>query len=655
MKLLLLMLFVPSILSAQRVQLSGIPGQDSDMDIADMLEQIMYPYHNDITNLNNNRIDQEIRFELWQEFRSNVQNFEQINRYIMGYESSFRSLTNEISDPSALSVQTLRSAKKGDYRITIYDLATAHSFASAPISTDEVITGGMFDIIISSNTNTVNFKEGSITDLYQVLRDTLSNDINVRLLNSSATKKIISMVSKKEGAEHEVSFDGDIAPLLQTKFLTRGEESTTNLSWSTLSNATISNTSKAMEISYPIEMPTRMSFSAVLSDMPIVEVDDTKVALSTLSSSEIGSVSSFDIVLPGATPILDDIIEDTSEPVPPIQNITLLFDDNTEEVIDLVESKQFSVDLEQFKGKTLVNITALSEKKILEISDFTLTATPNGELSLYNETVKAKDASFLLDGVEFNRPSNVVSDLISGVTLELQQQNKTNVLVRIKPDTELIKDTVIQWVMNYNTIMEEIHTFTTVPLSQIGKLKPLHEREADGDDLKEGTFYGNSTLINFKDRMRRMIGSPQNHNELSLLDQVGIYVRRRTAPNSDPDAIRKGTLSLDLAEFEKNLNDDFDSVYHLFSMDTTGNSIGDMGVSVNSLNVLQLMIGELGYLTRMERDNSRILKEMDEQIAKKEDEIDRVTRRERQSLLEMSQAVSQSKALSESMRQRIGY
>ncbi len=654
MKLLLLMLFVPSILSAQRVQLSGIPGQDSDMDITDMLEQIMYPYHNDITNLNNNRIDQEIRFELWQEFRSNVQNFEQINRYIMGYESSFRSLTNEISDPTALSVQTLRSAKKGDYRITIYDLATAHSFASAPISTDEVITGGMFDIIISSNTNTINFKEGSITDLYQVLRDTLSNDIDVRLLNSSATKKIISMVSKKEGVEHEVSFDGDIAPLLQTKFLTRGEESTTNLSWSALSNATISNTSKAMETSYPIEMPTMMSFSAVLSDMPIAEVDDTKVALSTLSSSEIGGVSSFDVVLPGATPILDDIIEDISEPVLPVQNITLLFDDDTEEVIDL-ESKQFSVDLEQFKGKTLVNIIALSEKKILEISDFTLTATPNGELSLYNETVKAKDASFLLDGVEFNRPSNVVSDLISGVTLELQQENKTNVLVKIKPDTELIKDTVIQWVMNYNTIMEEIHTFTTIPLSQIGKLKPLHEREADGDDLKEGTFYGNSTLINFKDRMRRMIGSTQNHNELSLLDQVGIYVRRRTAPNSDPDAIRKGTLSFDLAEFEKILNEDFDSVYHLFSMDTTGNSIGDMGVSVNSLNVLQLMIGEHGYLTRMEQDNSRILKEMDEQIAKKEDEVDRVTRRERQSLLEMSQAVSQSKALSESMRQRIGY
>ncbi len=655
LSLLVILFVVPNVMSAQRVQLSGIPGQESDMDIMDMLDQIMEPYHNEITNLNNNRTDQEIRFELWREFRSNIQNFEQVNRYILGYESSFRTLTNDVSDPTALSVQTLRNAKRGDYRITIYDLANAHSISSAPIPTDKTITGGVFDVIINTNTNTINFKEGNVNDLYQSLRSSLSNDVDIRLLNASSTEKIIAMVSKKEGASNGMIFDGDTTPLLEAKFLTKGEETTTNLSWSNLSNiTTISNTSIFIDTAYPIIMPTKMTFSAVLNDMPITPEDSSKIALSTLNTTEIGAINELNILLPGATPILDDISEETNTPIPPVQNITLLFDDDTTEIIDLT-NKQFSIDLDQYRGKSIVNITALSEQKILEISDFTLTSTPDGGVTFYNEVVKAQDASFLLDGIEFNRPSNTVSDLISGVTLQLEQENKTNVSVKIRPDLELIKDTIVQWVVNYNTIMEEIHTFTTIPLSQIGKLKALHERRADGEDLKEGTFYGNSTLMNFKDRMRRMIGSIQSTNDINLLDQIGVYVRRRTSPNNDPDSIRKGTLSLDVAELEKNLNENFDAVHQLFAFDSDGNLIGDQGVAVNSLSTLEVMIGNQGYITRLEQDNSRIIDEMDERIAKKEDEIDRISIRERRSLLEMSQAVSQSKALSESLKQRMNY
>ncbi|MGL5956401.1 MAG: flagellar filament capping protein FliD [Brevinema sp.] len=656
--LLFIILFVPLISNAQRVQLSGIPGQDSNMDITKMLDQIMMPYHDEVTNLNNKRLDQEIEFELWQELRSNIQNFEQVNRYILGYESSFRSVTNSISDPSALSIQTTRQAKQGNYRISINTLADAHSFSTTPISTDKILNSGDFSVIICTNTNIVSFQEGTVNDLYTTLNNTLSNIIDVKLLNASATEKIITLVSKKEGISNRIKFDGDITPLLDANFLTRGEEQKTNLSWSDNPSIILSNTSRIMNVSYPISMPTTLSFSASLEDLPIVEEPAPRIALSELNTGELGSVSNFNIILPGAEPILDDLptLVPIEAPVNPIQQLVLSFDDNSQEIINL-DSQKYTVPLDQYIDKKLIHIKAIAEQKTLILSDLELIASPNGSLVLYNETVKGQDASFLLDGVEFTRPSNTVSDLISGVTLNLQQDQKTNVLIQIKMDIELIKDTIIQWVINYNTIMEELHTFTTIPIHQIGRLKPLHQRKQDGENIKEGTFYGNMTLINFKNRMKQMTSSPYGlpTSVITLLDQVGIYVRRRTAPNNDPDAIRKGTLTLDVAELEKALNEHFSEVHNLFAMDTDGNAVGDKGVVVASIDTMQIMTGNNGYLTRIDQNNSRKMNDLNTQITKKENEIERINQKERQALLQMNQAIIQSKSLSESLQQRFNY
>lgn len=664
MKIFLLFLLIvsPNIINAQRVQLSGIPGQDSDMDITDMLNQIMAPYHSEVTNLHNNLTDEEIKYELWQEFRSNVQNFEQVNRYIVGYESSFRSLTNYISDPTALVLQTSRVAKKGDYRISIDELASAHSFSSAPINNEEQLSGGDFSIVINTNTYPISFKKGNLESLYRSLsQSSATNNINFRLLNASTTEKILSFVSKEEGAQNKVSFLGDTTPLLESKILTKGEEQKTNIMWDNKQEVIITNKSISTELSYPIEMPTYMSFSASLKDIPTLPQEEKPevISLSNLQVSNIQDINSFNIVLPGATPILEDVFEETNNTnavEAPVQQIELAFDDNSKEII-IFDKETYTINLDKYKGKTLTNILAIAENKILDISEITLTASPDGDSRLFNETIKAQDASFILDGVAFRRPSNIISDIIPGVTLELQQEKKKNVSIQIKPDIELIKDTIVQWVVSYNTIMEEIFTFTTIPLSQIGKMKPLHQRQEDEEDLKEGTFYGNSTLISFKDRLRRMIGSVYNYTDTSitLLDQIGIYVRRRSEMNNDPDSLRKGTLSLNTTELEQALNENFEDVQSLFAVDTDNNSVGDKGVALSSLDVLQMMIGGNGYLTRMEQNYSRDVREMNERIAKKEDEVDRITSKERQALLQMNQAVMQSKALSESLKQRFSY
>ncbi len=657
---LIIFITIPNISIAQRVQISGIPGQDSDMNITDMLDQIMAPYYSELTNLNNNKIDKEIEFELWQDFKQKIKEFEQVNSYIMGYESAFRSLTNTISDPTAIQAQVTRTAKHGEYRAIINTLASPHSFASAPISIDKSIVKGDFSIIINTNTNSIQFSGGDITSLFNLLRSTLSNNIDVKLLNASDTKKIIALVGKKEGAINKIQFDGDLAPLLDARILTTGEQSETNIQWSlSNTNAIISNSSSTIDTSYPLKDKTLLSFSASLTDIILLVEDENtnKISLSNLTQNTIGEITNFNIILPGATPILEDISLDIDNPIivpEPTQQLVLTFDDNTIENIPLKNEKH-SISLDKFIDKTLVSITAMAEKKILNISDLTLISSPDGTLKPYNETSKAQDSVLLLDGLEITRPSNIVSDLIPGVTLELLQEKTGTIRIQIKPDIELIKDTIVQWVVKYNNIMEEIFIYTTIPLNQIGRTKPLHIRKKNEEDLREGTFYGNTSLIGFKDRMRRLAGSPHglDQNSLSLLDQIGIYTRRRTSLNNDPDALRKGTLTLDVRELEKILNEQFEEVNKLFVLDTDGNNIADRGVAISATSTLKMMIGGNGFLDKIEQDNSKKMKDLNAQITKKEEAIEVTDRKERQALLQMNQAIVKSKSLSESLQQRL--
>jgi len=658
-KILFLLLVIPNILFSQRVQLTGIPGQKDDMDINNLLNQIMEPYYYEITNLYNKKIDEQIKLELLNDFKTNVDNFDRVNRYIYGYESAFRTLTNQNSNPELLDIQVERNAKHGDYKIQIQQLAQNDAFSSAPININQNITSGTFSVIANNFTNIIKFLGGNIDNLENILRQKLSNNIDIKLIHTSSDTKTLIFHGKKEGAESNIDFNGDLTPLLDIQLLTTGRRQETNITWDTLtSNIIISNTSIQKDIDYLIEKNTSLNFQ-VESENIITPKNNTQlIALSTLPEVSIGGITNSNIIIPGVLPILNDIsnkVENNSN-IPSTQLVILTFNDNTEEQIDLITSN-YSISLDNYLGGKLSSINIISEDSISKISDILITTTPEGALQAYHSISKAQDALITLDGVEITRDNNNITNLLTGITLNLLKASEEDIHIKIQPDIELIRDTILQWVVEYNNIIEEIYNFTTIPLEKIGKIKPLHQRKKDEEDLKEGTFYGNSSLLGFKDRLRRLVGTPHNDdpNSIALLDQIGIYIKRYNSFNNDPDSLRKGTLSVNTAELEKMLNSTFDSVYKLFFNDKNGDNIGDLGISISASEVNKLMIGGQGYLTRVQQDSGRKVQDLNKNIAKKEDSLERTERKERTSLLQMSQAIAASKAQNESLRQRFGY
>lgn len=652
-----------AVIYAQRMQLSSIPGVDSGMDIDSMLKQIMAPYHDQITNLNNQRRNKEIETVLWTDFRTNIDNFDRINRYIFSYESAFRDKTNKISAPDLLNISTDRTAKNGTYSIKIKKLAQADAFSSGPVPQDLLLSESIFSVKSGSTEQTIAFRGGNINDLMELLRDSLQSSVDVELINTSDNTRSILLRSKKTGKNNKITFSGDLASLKEAKLLSEGTNYSVDLCWQEGQDAAAIK-DQTLDKIFNTAIPDNsvLTFKADVDVYPSpnpVELTE-RPSLQSLSVTNINTVSNETIILPSAAPILQDFsteeTQQTQQKKTPEQLLILHFDDGSDEKITL-NTNIYNISLERHAGKILTKASVVSENADTTIYNMKINSSHEGSLAPYNIISQGQDALFSFNGVELERPENSISDILQGVTFDLLQESDTNITVSIGPNLELIEETIIQWVLAYNALMEEISVFTTIPIEKIGKIKPLYKREQDGDDLKEGSFYGNNNLLSYRDALRRLSGAPHSNdpNSLSLLDQIGIYVKRlRSNASIDRDAVRKGILTVDSAQLKKALSENFDAVKKMFAYDSNGDNIADMGLSVSAAKADELMIGGNGYLVRINRESTDKLKELDQKIAKKQDELETTERKERQALLKMSQAVAASKAQNESLKQRFG-
>ncbi len=89
-----------------------------------------------------------------------------------------------------------------------------------------------------------------------------------------------------------------------------------------------------------------------------------------------------------------------------------------------------------------------------------LSHDPAGTQNL-SETVNAQNALFEVDGISITKSSNTVTDVISGVTLDLKDENLgAPVTVSVSQDTESAKAAVEGFVNAYNDLLAEINKHT---------------------------------------------------------------------------------------------------------------------------------------------------------------------------------------------------
>jgi flagellar hook-associated protein 2 len=186
----------------------------------------------------------------------------------------------------------------------------------------------------------------------------------------------------------------------------------------------------------------------------------------------------------------------------------------------------------------------------------------------------ATDAQIKVDGITYTRPTNAISDVVAGVTMNLKGLTSSSTGLDLTRDTTAIKEKINALATSYNDAMSMLNVVSD-PKSTV--------------DTYGATLVGDSTVRMVKQQLRSMFvnASSTPGNNVKALWQVGM----------DIDA--SGSMTVDATKLDTALSSNFDDVVKTF----TGNqnnvsayTVAPAGIAGDGLKKLNAMLGATGIL-----------------------------------------------------------
>jgi flagellar hook-associated protein 2 len=247
-----------------------------------------------------------------------------------------------------------------------------------------------------------------------------------------------------------------------------------------------------------------------------------------------------------------------------------------------------------------------------------------------------------MEGIDIVRPSNIIDDLIPGVTLNVRGVSDKPVELKITPNVEAVKESIINFVGNYNRLMAEINVLTarsvysgsgyntSIDDTIINELTYLTAEEKAEMKTRLGAFNGDVTLNNLRNHLMRTVTAPyptSMERDLTLLAQIGVSSNASRTSGYNPSQLR-GYLEIDEKALDAALETKIPAIKELFASDTSGDLIADTGVAYNVETIVKPFVETGGIISlktstidsRISQDEKRIVN-LDRQLAAKEQDL----------------------------------
>ncbi|MDR2658388.1 MAG: flagellar filament capping protein FliD [Spirochaetaceae bacterium] len=617
----------------------SVPGIKSRFDTEKIVEGLMQVERlpkERIERANDTLATQKLN---WQTLGQRITQVRENSRLLYSYQNPFNEKSAASSNEAVLSAFASREAEAQSHEFVVKQTAGADRFLSKPLNNDYRVPEGSYVFSLGEHDISFKFAGGTLQDFVNTLNRRGDGNIRAGLVAVQKGHKTLVFESLMTGEENRLSFAGDALKLaLQTGVVEQSaaEPKITNIkAVAARGDSYINEAVSGDGMQTPPMSSAQISLGNIEPSRTLILRFETAVIAEAGASSAAQSVEA---VLPAGAEYQtadlppqpsDTPPSDTAAPPPEqaqlpetaqspeqtqtqsqaaaarVDNLAVLsleFSDGTVTALPPIkDSSGFSQNqyqlypLSQGKEISALNVNNNNTHNSIAIRNIQLfDPAPAGDVKPLNPVSVARDALILMDGIEIQRPSNTIDDLIPGLTLTARAASETPVNLDVEVDTSSIKDAVITFVGNYNRLMAELNVLTRNDESVIRELNYLSPAEQEELRGRLGAFSGDSELQRFRGSLQQVMTSPyiDSNGQERLLSSFGITTDARRAGGYDPSKMR-GYMEINEAVLDEALKNDVDALRQIFGRDSDGDLIIDTGLAYSLNQAVQPYV-ELG-------------------------------------------------------------
>ena len=662
---------------------SIVPGLSNKYNSQATIEKIMNKKREKVDKMNDEKKKIDETRQSMGEVGQKVLSLDKSAKRLFGAGSSFENKIGE-SNSSQITTKIEKTADRGEYSVNVIEKASSHKIASIPLSKNFKIEAGVYQISSGGKSVNVRFSGGNIEKFHKEILDQAKAVVKSSIISNTSKTRVLVLESKAVGEDSKIIFSNENSKSLfkrmgffsesvsfdKNYFL--GEENVSSINdtfflikngqtcfLDTGNEGIFQNNSICVDFDLFLSKPESKSDTDNISDQT-----QDNVAFNNDTFSEIGQSSVMGIELPGDKFILN---------LPEQQIDSEVSTANENDVIAQINDNYnnhslYSIELDTSEGKIPVNDFELSDMnktyslrlddklpsgaKLLGISFRNIDGENYlnvGKIRVYtenqdsqnedkiefaNELEKPHDAILELDGLRVTRKSNVIDDLLKGVSITILGKTDGETSLNVDYDYSKMVGDITEFLAEYNQLIDMINTRTTF----VGSDEALSEEDKES---KKGSLNSESELRNLSLKLRTIIMNsyPTKYGaEFSMLSQIGISTNETGGSNKF-----KGLLEFDedkfIDKFIEVMEKYPDGVKELFAKDTNQDFIPDTGIAVEITNLLKgYMQKSTGFFDMRDDRLKRMRDNKQKEIDKYEEKLVDEERKLKEQFLKMEQA-----------------
>ncbi|AGT27145.1 flagellar filament capping protein FliD [Borrelia miyamotoi] len=556
----------------------------------------------------------------WQMINKKLSTLNSLARQITSFNSPFNYMSGNSSNDNVLSISARYGAKNEAYKINVNQIAGSDIFLSENFKQKEIsIPEGNYIFLVGNKEIKVR-NNGDVESLVKDINNRGKGFLSAKIVKSdSSGNSRLVLQSLKEGEDNKLVMKGEALKLakqigilseLTTNFspnlteIINNQRNSSNKIYLDEDNVVLEPLSEIM-ISIPenIEISSRskIKFEIKYYDTDNKGVLDKIIFNPGYATFEDAKVESEDSIIylesDHKVPLKEKkyvqmnmlkINSNTgSLELPPI-NVASDFEKVEVEIGSLLDLKE-------------INIENIVNDKVFIIRNIEIFDPKNRDGYLpINAKSFAENAKIKFDGVDVERDSNIINDLIPNVTLNLKQSSDDAIVAKVEPDYDGIKKLLLDFLVAYNEVLAEINIVSSNESNLEGqKSDILKEWSYLSNDEKEkayknlGILRAEFALKNLKSRLESIMFNAYRTNDpdFSIINQIGVFTNSMSSSGG-----LSRYLQLDEKKFDDIIRSNINSVKELFAVDFNDDRIYDDGLAKMLSDYLSPLVSSGGLI-----------------------------------------------------------